>query len=304
MIRNREQIQNHHDLQRIYLHTIKKQRPSETLFTRLRTMGKRVSLITLGLTPASSLQAFPEISTWLPTSLVARQEEKSSTEYRVGPRAVVDINLHHGSIKIETWNKPFVVVNITKNARTPEELTATSIKVEHSELKLTLNAEQPPQTLLHTSLIVPATATVTVKIETGPITVISAPRHLTAHTESGTIDITTYTDGSIKAQTEKGDVTITCEGFSPSSSLFATAPRGAITAKVPPTTKAHINARSIKGTIKSQLPITFDPFTTAIGKNTWKELQRNIKGTFGDGDAVAPITLSAYGNIIIMEQKS
>jgi hypothetical protein len=289
MIRNREQIQRHDSLQRI---------------CPLRSqLGKGLYVISLVLTTASPLQSFPEISTWLPTSLVARQEEKSSTEYRVGPRAVIDVTIPRGSVKIETWNKPFVMVNLTKNARTPEELAATGIRVEHSELKLTLKGEQSPQTLLHLSLIVPATATVTISTDIGPITIVSAPRNVTARTKSGNIEATTHTDGSINTHTENGNITITCEGFSSSSSLFVTAPDGAILVKVPSTTKARLNARSDRGTVKSQLPITIDSFTTKVGKNTWRELQRNIKGTIGDGDAVAPITLSAHGNIVIMEQK-
>lgn len=242
---------------------------------------------------------FSDVTSWLPTSLVARQEEQSSEEYRLRPKSSIELSLQRGSVKLETWNKPFAVVNVVKHGRSPEELAATKLVVDTTPTKLVIRSEQPhAQSLIDVSLVVPADASVSLSItEQGSITIVSAPRTLTLHAQYGDITATTYTDGSIKANTEQGSITITCEAFSPTSSLLCTAPQGNITLHIPPMAQARLEARSHKASVISQLPITFDSFTTKLEKNTWKQLQRQVKGTLGDGEA--PITLSARGTIMI-----
>lgn len=258
---------------------------------------KFYAIIIICCTTAHTIRS--DVTSWLPTSLVARQEEQSSEEYRLRPRSSIEFSLLRGSIKLETWNKPFAVVNVVKHGRSVEELAATKLIVDPTPTKLIIRSEQPhAQSLIDVSLVVPADASVSVSItEQGSITIISAPRTLTLHTQHGDINVTTYTDGSIKANTEQGSINITCEAFSPTSSILCTAPQGTITLNVPPMIQARLEARSQKASVISQLPITFDSFTTKLEKNTWKQLQRQVKGTLGEGDA--PITLSARGTIFI-----
>ena len=61
--------------------------------------------------------------------------------------------------------------------------------------------------------------------------------------------------------------------------------------------QARLEAKSQRASVLSQLPITFDAFTTKLEKNTWKQLQKKVKGLLGEGDA--PITLTARGTIFI-----
>lgn len=255
-------------------------------------------VITIILT--NSLYAvLADVTSWLPTSLVARHSEQSSEEYRLRPRSSVELLLVRGSVKLETWNKPFAVVNVTKHGRSPEELRETNLVVESSPTKLLLKAAQPySQSLIDISLIIPADSSATITItEYGSISTISAPRNLKLHIQQGDVAITTYTDGTIHAHAEQGYITITCEAFSPTSSLLCTAPQGGITLYLPPMIQAHLEAHSQKGTVTSQLPITFDAFTTRLEKSTWKQLQKKVKGTLGEGEA--PITLSARNTIAI-----
>lgn len=252
------------------------------------------------LTTAHSLDAvFSDVTSWLPTSLVARQSEQSSEEYRLRPRATIELSLVRGSVKVETWNKPFAVVNIVKHGRSAEELAETSLVVDATPAKLLLNSNQPhAQSLIDISLVVPADTSVSVSVnEQGSITIVSAPRTLKLHTQHGEITGTTYTDGAIQANTEQGSIIITCEAFSPTSSLLCTAPQGTITLYLPPMVQARLEAKSQRASVLSQLPITFDAFTTKLEKNTWKQLQKKVKGLLGEGDA--PITLTARGTIFI-----
>jgi hypothetical protein len=242
---------------------------------------------------------YSDVTSWLPTSFVARQEEQTSEEYRLRPRSSIELSLIRGSVKLETWNKPFAIVNVVKHGRSTEELSSTKLIVNSTPTQLIINAEQPyVQSLIDISLVVPADVSANITIsEQGSITIVSAPRNLILHTHHGEINATTYTDGSVKANTDQGSITITCEAFSPTSSLLCTAPQGAITLYLPPLAQARIEARSQKASIQSQIPIIFDSFTTKLEKNTWKQLQRQVKGTLGEGEA--PITLSARGIIFI-----
>lgn len=241
------------------------------------------------------------VTSLLPTALVAKEHKESSEEYRLGPRAKIELTLQQGSIKLETWNKPFAVVTVTKYACTLEELEQTTLQVNPSELSLIMNAQQPhAQSIINVSLIVPAGARVTLTVQgKGDIDVATAPRALTVHTQYGNVKITTRTDGTITANTEQGSTTITCEVFSPSSSLLATAPNGSIKVTLPPFAQAFIDAQTEKGVVTSDFPITFAPFTTKLGLNTWKKLRKKVKGSIGDSDKTPPITLSARSDIKI-----
>lgn len=246
--------------------------------------------------------AHADLGNWLTTSLIAREEEQCTYEYTMRPKATVNIAIITGNITIESWGKPHVMVQLTKHARTREELLPNPLEIIHDQQSLKIHAIPTYKHIItNITLMVPGTATVTVNIEEqGDCNIPAAPRNLTIHTQSGEITAVTHLDGNINATTENGSIYLTCEAFSTISSVMLAAPRGSITLGLPTFVQARVEAHSQRGAVLSQFPITFDPFTAKLDKNSWKQLQKKVKGTIGmSGEGEAPITLNARNTIAI-----
>lgn len=236
---------------------------------------------------------------WLPTVFSSREVEEKTYEYSVQETTAINLTLVRGSVRLETWNTPKVVITTTIKARTKEELVKTKITAENSKTKLIISIEQPDvSTTVDVIIMVPAHAHLSIKIvEAGPINGNTVPHHLSATTNKQDITLMSSVEGTIVARTEQGSITATCELFGSQSSLLFTAPRGSISLQLPATIQARIEARTQKGVITSTLPITLDPFTTTLDRTTWKRIQKLITGTIHDGEA--PLILSARDAITL-----
>lgn len=246
--------------------------------------------------------AYTTPANWLTTSILAREEEQASYEYTLQPKSKINLEITTGNITLESWGKQQVVVQVTKHARTREELANNPLAIKNDPKSLVISTIPEYQHIItDVAIMVPGNAAVTILInQAGDCIASSAPRTLKIHTMAGTIDVTTHTDGNINAATENGSIQLICEAFSPESSLMLSAPRGGITLSLPPLVSARLDAVSQRGTILSpHFPIIFDSFTSKLEKNSWKQLQKKAKGYIGEKESEAPITLLAQKNIII-----
>ncbi len=249
-----------------------------------------------------ALYAYKNPTHWLTTSLLARETEQISHEYTVQSRAKIDVEIIKGNITLESWGKQQIVVQITKYARTREELMSDPLTIQHDPKRLSIKAVPDYKHIItDITIMVPGNTTIEIHIsQEGDCYASSTPRIATIHTISGDIDITTHTDGNIKATTEHGSIKLDCEAFSPESSIMLSAPHGSLTVGLPPLVNARLDALSQRGIILSpDFPIIFDSFTSTLEKNSWKQLQKKAKGYIGLKESEAPITLMAQKNIMI-----
>jgi hypothetical protein len=190
------------------------------------------------------------------------------------------------------------MVHSSIKTRTKEEQEQVHFAVEDTPNHLSIVCTQPKQSIVDITLIVPAQATTQLSIlERGELIISSASRKVKAFVQEGDIAIIMSTDGSIDACAEQGAIEVTCQAFSSESALFLRAPQGGIVLSLPELVQATLDAKVDLGIVRSEIPITFEPFTTELTKQTWKHMQRRAKGSFGEGGS--PIVLIAHTNIAI-----
>lgn len=144
--------------------------------------------------------------------------------------------------------------------------------------------------------------TIKAQTENGPITISNAKGNITASAQLGNITI----DGSKKsvvAQTEKGCIVMHCAELPATSRIQLNTHAGNVKLTLPESVNAAIFGHTEKGTLVSDAFIDIKPRTTKLDKKAWKQFQKEVEGTLGNGEAEIKIT-TATGNIKIAQTKS
>lgn len=119
-----------------------------------------------------------------------------------------------------------------------------------------------------------------------------------AKTDSGKIAIHQARKNVRAEVSVKGSIEIEHEALSDSASIFVQNMKGDVTISLPKNVNAQLNAKTLKGELTSTIPVTLEPRTTVLTKESWKRMQREALGTLGSGGA--PITVDVTnGNIAI-----
>jgi DUF4097 and DUF4098 domain-containing protein YvlB len=223
-------------------------------------------------------------------------EDVESHKYPFPDPHQVIIETAIGSIDVKTWHHDALMVEIVKKG-TEECIKDTRViaSLQNGTARFTTHTPaHSKQIPVNYTVIVPAeTSMLSIKTEHGDIAIKNMHGAVTTITENGSIDIREST-ASITAQAQ-GSITVTQRDLSPTQSLFLKA-RDSITLALPTTCNAHLSARTLSGSIRSALYITFDPLTTTLSTETWKRLKRFVQGSIGAGGA--PITLETQTGII------
>jgi len=243
------------------------------------------------------------IASWLPLSLIAREEEQSSHEIPLSAQGTVSVSLERGNVTVETWNKEQVMLQIVKHARSAQELTALTIQIESADESCTIKATQPERfTAIDITIMVPRTIATHICIQyEGNILISQATRVNNLYTAQGIITIHALQSCAIQARAEVGTIEAICELWNASSALLLTAPRGSVSLSLPEHTAARLDISSVKYPIHCALPITFDTVTMPLTPAAWDTLMKNITGVLGTEETAAPITIYAYKKITIQD---
>jgi len=168
-----------------------------------------------------------------------------------------------------------------------------------------------------TAYIEQAGSSVTANVNKGDITVDTARGYVDAHTYSGHLslanihaDTNASAYGQLSARNMHGNVcvsnqrghmyisdvqavlnahtrdgiTVTQHSLSPEINVFIEA-RHTASIYLPEQVNAYIYAKTVKGIVTSEIPITLDPVTTRLSRDIWKQMHKQVKGTFGHGGA-------------------
>ncbi len=259
-----------------------------------------VSVISLhgwSLTDSIS-DAATNVSSWFSK----QQTQTSSKEYAITLTSPINISTN-GSVAVTTWNKPAIMVEATKKGS--EEAIKTSkfnVTIKNDDEKsVVIGAEQQSRDAQRATIdyvmIVPRTAPLTIRTESGNIRVQEHKADLDAQTLDGTITLE-QTTKNVKAKAPRGSITAEQHELKDDASIFLEAERD-ITLVMPEDANANISAHTTNGKISSEIFITLDPMTTRLNKEAYKRMQQHVRGTTGAGGV--PITLeSIKGNITII----
>jgi hypothetical protein len=239
---------------------------------------------------AFELPSLDGIKSWLTFMKI----EDVSYEYQVKLPAKIIVLNTYGNTSIETWNLPQVKITASKQARTEEALTATTIYTN-----LTTNDDQSIVTV-ETQLQDDDKVVVDYTIFVPKGTDIRISQH-----EKGSVLIKETSPqnnlGNVTVNTNKGSITVHT-GSPISNNLILKTVKGNVTVKLAPTTQARIEAQTRKGTINSTLAITLDPVTTTLSEKNWKHMTHTVKGVLGT-EAEGYIAIDVVSGNIVIERE-
>jgi len=131
----------------------------------------------------------------------------------------------------------------------------------------------------------------------GNIEITRPQNNIKAKTARGNIDIQGSCNG-IHAHTDSGNIKVACKNIPSISQLSLFAKKGNIDIALPLSTNADIQAKTKKGKLTSNLPITLKPQIVKLNKETWTKFKKEVDGYMGSGEATIKL-YSNYGNIKI-----
>ena len=145
--------------------------------------------------------------------------------------------------------------------------------------------------------------TITAQTEdSGAITIVNAQGNIKATTNKGNITIQEARK-SIIATTQNGNIITDCAQVPSTSRIVLNAESsGAIDLKLPSSVNASVHGKTNKGRLTSDHFITLKPLTTQLTRQTRRELEKQVDGILGTGEADIRI-MSKNGNIRILETK-
>lgn len=249
---------------------------------------------------------------------------------------VIENNL--GAIKIKTdWNQNTISLTAVKKA-SADNLAKIKIEIDDQKRDTiyvkTVFLDESAQGAVDYSLMVPKQMAVRLKTNKGTIKVKRFDGQVWANTENGTIEIANVTSkvyatitekgsisidqssGTIQAATNNGNITInnakqsvvatTSKGDItlqsneiPSTSSIRLDAAGTVQVYLPEETNAHLKAYAQNGKVYSDHYVTLASKTTKINNQAWSQLQKNVEGTLGTGEAEISLS-SANGSVKIL----
>lgn len=231
------------------------------------------------------------------------KEEITTHEQTLTPGCSISVSNKKGDIKITTWNKNKIVIEATKKG-TDEEIKLTKVETlytKHGASIKTIPLKVDRQCTVDYTLIIPNTAILTM-VETGKgtISIKNVSTATRAHAEYGSVNLDSVTN-SVQVSTKHGGITIhTNEDLKSTDKIVALAEHGSIKLEIPSDTNATLYAKTNKGTVTSEQPITLEPRTLKICQASLAELKRDIRGTLGHGGATIKLQTSR-GNVRVVE---
>lgn len=203
----------------------------------------------------------------------------------------------YGSIKIFGWNQDTVKIHATKTGSEDKiKNTKINISPDTSFLKISTNitADNKPATIDYI-INVPEDALIDISTNKGDIEIIDVFEKTTASTSVGNIKIKNAR-ASVEAHTGTGNIDIILKTVTPKNSILLDTIQGDIKLFLPNNSNATVFAKTNNGEVISEHPITLEPKTVTLNKETWNQFKKEAIGNFGDGGA--PITIDTNkGNI-------
>jgi len=231
------------------------------------------------------------------------REEITTHEQTLTPGSHISISNKKGNITIKTWNKNKLLIETTKRG-SDEELRLTKVETLYTKdgasIK-TVPLKTNRQCSVDYTLIIPSSAVLTlVETEKGSISVknVNTPG-VRVHADRGNVSLDGVTN-SVRASTKHGGINIHATDLKPTDKIIALTERGSIEVELPAATNATLFAKTEKGSVTSEHPITLERRTLKISQASLSELKKDVRGTLGNGGAVIKLQTSR-GNVRLVE---
>ncbi len=231
------------------------------------------------------------------------KEEIVTHEQTLAPNSKISIENTKGAISIRTWNKPKLLIEATKKG-SDEEIRLTKVETlytkEGASIK-TVALKPDRQCSIDYTLIIPQNAILSlVQTNKGEILIKNVSTPIKAHTEYGSLTFQNISN-SVQASTKYGSISIQTKNLKPSSKIVAMAQKGSIKLLLPAEINATLYAKTDKGIVTSDHPITLEPRTLKICQASLSELKRDVRGSLGHGGETTIKLHTSRGNVKVLE---
>jgi hypothetical protein len=230
------------------------------------------------------------------------QQETFMQEYDFPAHATLELYNTSGDILIKTWKHTKIVVEAIKKG-TPESLKTTTISVKFNNQSMVISTlaphDSPAATVIYTILVPQHAILKQISTDKGSITIKHVQGNINAATNEGPIAIHDAC-ADVRAKTNLGSITLEQKKLPETAGVFLETLQGNVQVFVPRNINANLQARTLKGELRTDIPVTMLPQTVKLNKDTWNRLRREVKATLGEGGA--PITIDVTkGSIEVLE---
>lgn len=144
------------------------------------------------------------------TTAVKSETENVEKSFSVSSGGTLDIKSDQGSIKVETWNKKKVEIQVEKKARNKDRLKTFKIKFEQKGNQILVDGDGERNNKVSLKYIVKVPKEFNLDLNTGggSITVDDISGEIKVDTSGGSISIGHVTKGSVDANTSGGSIKV------------------------------------------------------------------------------------------------
>lgn len=223
-------------------------------------------------------------------------------EQLLTPNTTLTLENTKGNISIKTWKQNKLVIEAVKKG-SKEALANTDITAhytpEGASIKTVLADSQLSCSVDYTILL-PQTTTITLAhTDSGDITIKNTQKPIKAQTHKGSINFENVCN-SAHASTKQGNITIQAKSLNANHKILAVADKGNIKLKLPAKTEAKLYAKTERGRVTSDHPITLEQRTMVINTKTIAELKKDVKGFMGNDKGAVIKLHTTHGNVALV----
>lgn len=224
-------------------------------------------------------------------------------EHILTPDSTFKIENNQGNLTIKTWKQNKLIVEAVKKG-SKEGVENTNITTHYTKNGASIRTVQKDSQTKCTvdyTILIPNTTTINLAhTDHGNITIKNTQKPIKAQTYKGSIDLSNITN-SAEVNTKNGNIKIHAKNLTPEHKVLAVSGRGNISLQLPAKTNAHLYAKTQRGKVSSDHPITLERRTMQISQKTMADLRRDVKGFIG-GEEGAIIKLhTSSGNVKLIE---
>lgn len=213
---------------------------------------------------------------WVPWVSPAKQEHQSQEFEGIDSLGVY---VEKGHVTIKAWDQPTVYVEYTKKG-TQEVLDRMQVDIKRKHGKhLDFEVENEKGALACT-IMVPKTCDIIVSMDAGDLVVQEVAGEVKASVEVGTVKIVAP-GGDVSVKNEAGKIVIERSAQVTNACMSINSEKGKITLCTTEEISARLLAKSDLRPIISEVPVLLDSKKMKLGKQSWKEYQRNVQGYIG-----------------------
>jgi len=245
------------------------------------------------------------------TAAVAEKFTQQFEEtYTVSPDVEIHLGNTNGSVVVEVWDQSSVEIvaekriNSKSNEEAQEAFEEVEIIVQEGDGRLDIDTEYPtgPSAFLDWlfgrsrnfsvsyELRVPRAAEIEIRTVNGNVSTVGAEGRQRLRSTNGRIEIEGAQHG-VDAHTTNGSIDVRVVVASDPAEIELGTTNGSITLRIPPDARGHLEARTVNGTVKTDLPITIQ------GTASKKRVSADLNG--GGGGRI--VLRTTNGSIRIVE---